>query len=272
MQIKSEFFTQQNLSSALTLYFGGHEVCAPGHSFGPAFRQHYLIHYILNGKGKYYANNKCYELKQGEGFLIIPGESTFYQADQEEPWEYCWIGFDGYDAGLILKKCGLSKDNLIFQDQSNGTFRDQLLSLIYHYNDCSNNEFLLLGQLYLCFSSIYLQMNSGEKVTSESYLKKALDYIYNNFTYDIRIRDIAKHVGIERTYLYKIFIQEYSIPPQQFLISFRLNNAVNLLENTQMNMTEISYSCGFQDPPTFFKHFKKQYHITPVQYRKSKVN
>ena len=39
-----------------------------------------------------------------------------------------------------------------------------------------------------------------------------------------------------------------------------------------MNITEISYSCGFKDAPTFYKHFKKQFNITPVQYRKSKEN
>ena len=272
MQNRLEFTAQSKLSHALTIYYGGHEVCAPSHSFGPAIRPHYLLHYVLNGNGKYYVNNKCYELKKGEGFLICPGESTYYKADKEEPWEYCWISFDGYEASNILKNCGLSKDNLIFGDYSNGTFKENLLSLIRDYETNNSNEFALLGQLYLCFSSIYDQVNSKEKNTYESYFDKALDYIYNNFSYDIKISDIAKHVGIDRTYLYKLFMQEYKISPQQYLISFRLNTAVNLLETTKMNITEISYSCGFKDTPTFYKHFKKKFNITPVKYRKSNIN
>ena len=67
-------------------------------------------------------------------------------------------------------------------------------------------------------------------------------------------------------------MQELKISPQQYLISFRLNMAVNLLETTKMNITEISYSCGFKDTPSFYKHFKKQFNITPVQYRKNNVN
>lgn len=272
MKTKLEFTSQYKLSSALTIYYVGHEVCESSHSFGPAIRPHYLMHYVLNGKGKYYTGEKCYEVKKGEGFLICPGESTYYKADKEEPWEYCWISFDGYEAGSILKKCGLSKDNLIFKDNSNGIFKENLLSLIHNYDDKCVNEFALLGQLYLCFSRIYDQVSSKEKITLESYLEKALDYIYNNFSYDIKISDIAKHVGIDRTYLYKIFIQEHKISPQQYLISFRLSAAVNLLETTKMNITEISYSCGFKDTPTFYKHFRKQFNITPVQYRKSKIN
>jgi AraC-like DNA-binding protein len=272
MQTKMEFFLHNKLSRALTIYYGGTEVCTSSHSFGPAIRPHYLLHYILNGKGSYYADNKWYKLKKGEGFLICPGDSTYYKADKEEPWEYCWISFDGYEASTILKNCGLSKDNLIFKDNSNGVFKENLLSLINNYEANSNNEFALLGQLYLCFASIYDQVNSKEKNNYESYADKALDYIYNNFSYDIKISDIARYVGIDRTYLYKIFIQEHKVSPQQYLISFRLNTAVNLLETTKMNITEISYSCGFKDTPTFYKHFKKQFNITPVQYRKNNVN
>lgn len=272
MQNRLEFIARSKLSHALTIYYGGHEVCAPYHSFGPAIRPHYLLHYVLNGKGKYYVNNKCYELKKGEGFLICPGESTYYKADKEDPWEYCWISFDGYEASNILKNCRLSKDNLIFEDYSNGTFKENLLSLIRNYETSNNNEFALLGQFYLCFSSIYDQVNLKEKNTYESYFDKALDYIYNNFSYDIKISDISKHVGIDRTYLYKLFMQECKISPQQYLISFRLNTAVNLLETTKMNITEISYSCGFKDTPTFYKHFKKKFNITPVKYRKSNID
>lgn len=272
MKDKLEYISQSKLSRALTLYYSGSEVCAPSHSFGPAIRQHYLLHYILNGKGKYYVNNKCYELKIGEGFLIFPGESTYYKADKEEPWEYCWISFDGYDAGTILKNCGLSKENLIFKDSINGRFKDNILTLIHNYEMNSSNEYALLGQLYLCFSSIHDLADSKEKNTCESYADKALDYIYNNFSYDIKISDIAKYVGIDRTYLYKIFMGEYHLSPQQYLISFRLNAATNLLETTKMNSTEIAYSCGFRDAPTFYKHFKKQFSITPVQYRKSSVD
>lgn len=272
MQTKLEFISKNKLSSALTIYYGGYEICTSSYSFGPAIRSHYLLHYILNGKGKYYVNNSCYELKVGDGFLICPGESTYYEADKEEPWEYCWISFGGYDSGTILKKCGLSKENLVFKDNSNGIFKENLLSLIHNYDDKRNNEFALLGQLYLCFSNIYDQISSKEKVTHESYIDKAIDYIYNNYSYDIKISDIAKYVRIDRTYLYKIFIQEYKVSPQQYLISFRLNAAVNLLETTKMNITEIAYSSGFKDTPTFYKHFKRQFNATPVHYRKNSVH
>ena len=65
----------------------GYSTTAPLHSFGPAVRPHYLIHFILNGKGIFQKGDKTYHLETGQGFFIEPDELTFYQADAKEPWE-----------------------------------------------------------------------------------------------------------------------------------------------------------------------------------------
>ena len=84
----------------LCLYQYGKEQCDPGHSFGPATRNHYLFHYVLSGTGTLMADNskgitQTYSVKSGQGFLIFPGQITTYFADQEHPWEYIWLEFDG---------------------------------------------------------------------------------------------------------------------------------------------------------------------------------
>lgn len=77
------------------LCFCGYAKCEPLHNFGPAVRPNYLIHLILEGKGKYIVDNNRYELEAGQGFLIEPEIQTFYEADKENPWTYLWIGFAG---------------------------------------------------------------------------------------------------------------------------------------------------------------------------------
>lgn len=67
------------------LYYCGSESCTPNHSFGPAIRSHYLIHFIRSGKGIYLRQGMEYSLKQGDAFLILPGETTKYMADSEDP-------------------------------------------------------------------------------------------------------------------------------------------------------------------------------------------
>ena len=72
----------------------GVEACAPGHSFGPAVREYFLLHYVVRGKGIFRRGKREYTLQAGEIFVIRPGEVTYYEADMRDPWEYMWAGFD----------------------------------------------------------------------------------------------------------------------------------------------------------------------------------
>ena len=72
----------------------GVEACAPGHSFGPAVREYFLLHYVVRGKGIFRRGKREYTLQAGEIFVIRPGEVTYYEADMRAPWEYMWAGFD----------------------------------------------------------------------------------------------------------------------------------------------------------------------------------
>ena len=78
------------------------------HSFGPASKPHYLIHYVLSGKGHFRFHDKEYRLEAGYGFLIQPNELAFYQADAKDPWSYLWVGFAGSRAEEYLHSMGLS--------------------------------------------------------------------------------------------------------------------------------------------------------------------
>ena len=82
----------------LNLYQYGWERTEPLHSYGPHARNHYLFHYVISGKGVLFANEQKYAIEGGHGFLIAPGQVTTYRADEQNPWEYTWIEFDGLRA------------------------------------------------------------------------------------------------------------------------------------------------------------------------------
>lgn len=79
-----------------------------------AVRDHFLIHYILSGKGLFEVGHKTYYLEKGQGFLICPGTVTFYKADTYNPWIYTWVGFHGLNAESYLKRANLTIDHPIF--------------------------------------------------------------------------------------------------------------------------------------------------------------
>ena len=56
----------------LAVYNCGFQRCSPGHTWGPAVRDHFLIHYITSGKGVYDSGSGKYSLSAGDGFLVVP--------------------------------------------------------------------------------------------------------------------------------------------------------------------------------------------------------
>ena len=84
-------FLRKN-SVELYLAYCGREICEAGHTYGPAVRQEYLLHYVISGKGTFTADGKTTELGAHDAFLIMPEETTVYRADAKEPWSYVWAG------------------------------------------------------------------------------------------------------------------------------------------------------------------------------------
>ncbi|MBP1754832.1 MAG: AraC family transcriptional regulator [Firmicutes bacterium] len=254
---------------SLMLYFCGWECCRPSHSFGPAVRQHYLIHVVSKGRGTYYVRDKAYPVEKGQMFLIRPGESTYYEADATDPWDYCWMGFDGYEVKNILARCGFTNDILVKNDPSDGLLTEALFEMISCFDQGKINEYSILSRMYQIFSLMLPGDLPNIASVSQRYLTNAIEYIQNNYSYPIRISDISRQIGIDRTYLYKLFMDYHHTSPQQYLIHYRLNTARKMLEENHLSITEIVYSCGFKDSPSFYKHFKKLFGITPAKYRKT---
>ena len=69
-------------SKDLYLVSCGWEKCGATHSYGPAVRNYYMLHFILKGQGHYYLNNKHYKLNENQCFLTEHGTVTLYKAEQ----------------------------------------------------------------------------------------------------------------------------------------------------------------------------------------------
>ncbi len=252
----------------MKIFYCGKEDCEPGHAFGPAVRAHYLIHFVSKGKGIYNTKRKSYQVKAGEAFLIRPGEVTYYEADGEEPWSYAWIAFNGEEAEEILNRHNFSEMHLISQIAKGERIFSFLNDMAALFETSGYDEKELLGYFYLIISCMEREVKSKEKNYDKGYFEKAIEYIHHNYSYDISIADVARHVGIDRTYLYRIFMRYKEISPKQYLINYRLLAAKEMLRNTKYNVTEVALSSGFHDSSSFCKCFQQKESMTPLQYRK----
>jgi len=252
---------------AVSVYFCGREKCEAGHAFGPMMRTQYVLHYVVSGKGIFRTKNTVHHLTAGQAFLITPDQVTYYEADKDAPWEYIWIGFDGTDVPQMMKKVGFTEKDPIYRGEPDGRLEGLMTKIVDVFTNDQNDKFNILALYY----SILAFLQSGtvaRKHGEKGYVEKALDYIHHNYMYRIRIEDIARYVGLDRTYLFKLFVKNVGTAPQEYLIRYRLEHAANLLKETKLSTSQIACSCGFRDSPSFCKHFKARYKISPLAYRK----
>ncbi|MBS6194971.1 MAG: AraC family transcriptional regulator [Clostridiales bacterium] len=252
-------------TNALRIYYCGREQCSPGHFWGPAVRPHYLLHVVLKGKGHFQYKKKDWPLKAGDAFLIEPMETHFYEADQENPWEYAWVGFDGSAVHELLAQTAL-RDAPVFLSTSLDCCQP-MASLANAFLMPERSQLGLLSLLFSLFSKMPAPVTRGNLSFEEQYYQTAVEYIRNNYTYDLKVQDIADYVGIDRTYLYKIFMREARVSPKQYLLQFRIRAAGKLLQSQKYTVTETAYSCGFRDAAAFCTCFRQQVGMTPRQYK-----
>ena len=249
------------------LCFCGYAKCNPLHSFGPAVRPNYIIHYILEGKGIYQVGEQKYELSQNQGFLIEPETLTFYQATLD----ISLIGFGGARARQMLHDIGLNSSQLIFQCTYGNDLKQIILDMLKHTQSTTSNIYYLQGKLYEFFSVLSRDaaIETAPAISQESnYILEAISFIRNNYSRGVSVADVAAHLNINRSYLYTLFKNTLDISPKNFLTNFRISRAREQLILTDYSVEYIAHSCGYHDTRVFSIAFKSIIGFTPREYRK----
>lgn len=265
LQLKSPLFHD------MSLWFCGMSECSPGHKVGPGVRPNYIIHFVLEGKGIFHVGDKNYEITKGQGFLIEPETVVTYISDEKKPWTYMWIGFAGERAGKYLSDIGLHGDNPVFQCEKMEELKKLLLKMFERQQISVANQYHLQSLLYEFFAVLAdgVKIDAIEHGGKDNiYVREAVNFIRNNYFRGINVSDIAEHISVNRSYLYKLFQISFDMSPKDFLTTYRISRAKELLTWSELSIEGIAWSCGYNDTLVFSKVFKKQTGMSPTVYRK----
>ena len=97
---------RQRQTEEIYMTFCGVEQCASGFTVGPWARKNYHLHVILSGQGTLQVRGQVYHLHENQAFLLKPGEEARYQADEQSPWRYCWVTYNGKKAKQYMDAAG----------------------------------------------------------------------------------------------------------------------------------------------------------------------
>ncbi|MCR4794820.1 MAG: AraC family transcriptional regulator [Ruminococcus sp.] len=123
----------------------------------------------------------------------------------------------------------------------------------------------LLGEMQLDFTE-RMRTLKKENVIS-IHVRKCIDYIYEHLHEELTLTRLAAHVGLNPSYLSKLFSKEKGMSIKSFIIQAKVSTAENLLRYSDFSCLEISLALGFSSQSAFISVFKKINGITPKKFR-----
>ncbi len=141
-----------------------------------------------------------------------------------------------------------------------------------------NNEFIKrleesdMSMEDICYklqeiTEVFTESMFGKSSKSSETIKKAIQFIAQNYSADITLERVAQHVGLNASYLSTYFKQSCGSSFKEYLNLVRIEEAKRLLANTDYTILDIALAIGYENQSYFSKVFKKYTGITPKQYR-----
>ncbi|MEK4461293.1 response regulator [Paenibacillus sp. FSL R7-0048] len=135
----------------------------------------------------------------------------------------------------------------------------------------SGEAFSTIGKLRKWSLSILSKLKEGTsneiKDIRSEYVKKIQDFTDKNLHLDVSLRVLADHVNLHPTHLSKIYKIETGEGISDYISRLRMDRACHKLKTTSKKVYEISMEIGYMDPAYFIKVFKRQFGVTPQEYR-----
>lgn len=127
---------------------------------------------------------------------------------------------------------------------------------------------VLLAQLFIAIARLY-GGGEGEKRAGLTHVRRAVQFMNQNYYREIGMKDISAHAGVAEGYLSRVFRRECGETVIAYLTKLRIKKAQMLLGKTELPIVEISGYVGVPSREYFNELFKKHTGMTPGEYRRA---
>lgn len=262
---------RESMGGLLSVDACGLEECAPGHQYGPAVREYYLIHCVFSGRGEFRAGGRSHPVGTGQGFVIFPHQVTVYRADERVPWHYGWMGYSGALAAQLTQRAGLEAERPVFEFSEIERLRGVVEQARDDIAGLRMGEESAVGGLLRFLAHIgqgTLPQGAAEPTQADAYFRRASWYIEANLVGGVQVDEVARFVGLCRSQLFRVFRQAAGCSPQQWIAQARLRRAEQLLTKPGLSLKEVALSCGYSGAAQMGKAFREQLGAPPGAYRR----
>ncbi len=213
----------------------------------------YEMLYIINGEGKYFIEDRCYNIKKHSLLIIKPCTYHYFSITSNTDYEKIGVLFNHNFFNVDVS----SLDNLEMINCKDYPIIDEIFNkLDFYFSTFDKEVFLnlyssLIKEIVLNLSLI---SNSAKPTYKTPILSPILEYINNNLNSIKNLDEVSKALGISTSYLKCIFKNELKIQPKRYINEKRLLYAKQLLL-TGKKAINVCQTCGYNNYSTFWRAF-----------------
>ncbi len=231
-------------------------------------RVDYHILYILSGVCHAVIEGKEYKVGEGQIALFLPNTPQEYRFFKKDKSESVWIHFTGVGCENYLRELELCGKSVFEVGKSpelmsavDGMIRTKALG-------GEENDKICDGYLYLVLSIMSRASRfGGEKLKRFSEVSSVADYMSKNYKNALSVSEYAAMCHLSKSRFEHVFKEYTGTTPLGYIFKMRSEAAMNLLENTDLRISQIAEEVGFTDANYFTRVFKKYTGTSPVKFR-----
>ena len=224
----------------------------------------HLIAYTKSGEALLEYEGREIALKAGSLIFIHLANKRVIKV-KEGHWEIYFMHVYGSDINDIYNSVAKSEEGYYFENFDE-SITEKIMKVyeLYKQNDVDHYEISL--QIYSALMQIVKRAHPNER---SEFIDRALRYMNKNYAINLTVDDICRHLFVSKYFFIRKFHKEVGMPPKQYLMKIRVDNAKPLLVQSNMAIGEIAVLVGFENEKNINYAFKKILGITPTQYRKN---
>jgi len=228
--------------------------------------------YLTQGTGTFQVKgSRPLSVTAGDVLLIRPGLWHDYAPHLETGWKEYWVMFNGNQAETLVSQVDLPRRAPLVhygEDKALHHLFTQMLDVAAEAPPCSDiiHTGLILQMAALIQSQIQLRREQGDR--EESFIRQAKQRMATIGEQPLNMKALAHGLGVSYPHFRRVFKQSTGLPPQQYLLNLRVNHAKQLMEDSDMKLSDVARRVGFEDPYYFSRLFKHKTGISPSVWRR----
>lgn len=227
-------------------------------------------HLVVKGQGTLKSSTGRYKLVAGDMFMLWPGISHEYWEDPDDPIEFYWVRILGPGGPQLGREWGASPEKPVIRPAVPEMAGESIKALHTYWGreNRDPHEGLSLLHRFIAASKPASRNRPASQQTPRDLVLQAGVIAETFLETGLNVAELAGHLGISRTKLWRAFLEETGSSPLHFLREKRLKRAQSLLRHTDLKIREISRTCGFSSEKYLHQMFKSVLGTTPGQWRR----